>query len=362
MTAYGEEYFPASSYSTEPRPDWRPTLVPSVSPPPRGVPQANDDSYDSTEPFVGPLEPYVIARGDSLYRIAARELGNSSLWPLIADANGISDPAYITAGQRIRMPATDGVNVGSVQQRAGQYYAGLAESQRNSFEAAAQLSMYSNSDGLSPYIRMPDDAALNPLQLANRDYQRGLMTHGQPAESQSLKTLENYFGKVIRGEYALETFDRYNQLLAGAVAGDDMARQALTRGMLDTFAGAGITKIAGKVVAGEAGRFAALDARAVVGDKLTPHHMPQAAAEFTSRADGGALMLPEAEHMLTRTYGWKGAVTASEEAGMSFRSVLARDVQDVRSFSGATYNEGLRELLQYYRNNFPELMAKPPKQ
>jgi RHS repeat-associated protein len=42
------------------------------------------------------------------------------------------------------------------------------------------------------------------------------------------------------------------------------------------------------VTAGEAGRFADLDARAVVGDGLTPHHMPQAALNFTSRADGGA--------------------------------------------------------------------------
>jgi hypothetical protein len=86
--------------------------------------------------------------------------------------------------------------------------------------------------------------------------------------------------------------------------------------------------------------------------------MPQAAAGFTSRADGGALTMPEAEHMMTRTYGFKGAVTAQQEAGMAFRDVLARDIRDVRSIGGSQYNQGLRDLLEYYRTNFPELMKK----
>ncbi|WP_200157344.1 RHS repeat-associated core domain-containing protein [Allochromatium vinosum] len=116
--------------------------------------------------------------------------------------------------------------------------------------------------------------------------------------------------------------------------------------------------VAQSAAKGEAGRFADLAARGVKGDNLTPHHMPQAAAGFTSRADGGALMMPEAEHILTRTYGFKGAVTAKQEAGMKFRAVLAKDMGDVRSIGGAQYNQGLQELLSYYRTNFPELMMK----
>jgi RHS repeat-associated protein len=112
------------------------------------------------------------------------------------------------------------------------------------------------------------------------------------------------------------------------------------------------------LAAGEAGRFGDLAKRAIVGDKLTPHHMPQAAAGYTARADGGALVMNEAEHVLTRTYGFKGALTAEQEAGMAFRDVLARDIRDVRGITGSTYNEGLRDLLGYYRRNFPELMAK----
>jgi hypothetical protein len=114
------------------------------------------------------------------------------------------------------------------------------------------------------------------------------------------------------------------------------------------------------VAAGEAGRFGDLDARAVTGDQLTPHHMPQAARGFTSRSDGGALVMPEAEHALTRTYGSSGRVTNRGEtaAGLSFRDTLARDIRDVRGIAGSKYNQGLRSLIDYYRTNFPDLMAK----
>jgi hypothetical protein len=43
---------------------------------------------------------------------------------------------------------------------------------------------------------------------------------------------------------------------------------------------------------------------------------------------------------------------------MSFRDVLARDMRDVRRIAGPKYDEGLRQLVQYYRQNFPELIAR----
>ncbi|MFP1982358.1 RHS repeat-associated core domain-containing protein, partial [Lonsdalea quercina] len=112
------------------------------------------------------------------------------------------------------------------------------------------------------------------------------------------------------------------------------------------------------VKAGEGGRFGDLSARGVKGDELTPHHMPQAAAKYTSRADGGALVIPQSEHYLTRTYGFKGAVTAKQEVGLPFRQALYRDISDMRKIAGSKYNEGIRDLLTYYKTNFPDLMAK----
>jgi hypothetical protein len=86
--------------------------------------------------------------------------------------------------------------------------------------------------------------------------------------------------------------------------------------------------------------------------------MPQAALGFTGYGEGGALTMPHAEHLLTRTYGARGAVTAAQEAGLPFRTVLTRDISDVRSIVGSGYNQGLLDLIQYYRTNFSQLLAK----
>jgi hypothetical protein len=139
-----------------------------------------------------------------------------------------------------------------------------------------------------------------------------------------------------------------------------MAGAVLTPGPQDDLAlAAGATGYAAKgVTAGEAGAYGVLRARSVPGDVLTPHHMPQAAMEFTTRAEGGALVLPHSEHVLTRTFGGRGAATLRAEQGMSFRPVLARDMRDIRQLFGPKYDQGLRDLLQYYKQNFPELIAK----
>ena len=86
--------------------------------------------------------------------------------------------------------------------------------------------------------------------------------------------------------------------------------------------------------------------------------MPQAAAGRTGYSEGGALVMTQAENTATRTYGGRGVGTLQSDAGLSFRDVLARDIRDVRSIVGSKYNEGLRDLTDYYRQNFPELMGK----
>ncbi|MBF0548539.1 MAG: hypothetical protein HQM08_29170, partial [Candidatus Riflebacteria bacterium] len=115
----------------------------------------------------------------------------------------------------------------------------------------------------------------------------------------------------------------------------------------------------GQLLPGRAGSFSELDSLRLTGDALTPHHMPQAALGFTSYGEGGAFMLPQDIHVLTRTYGIGGRTLAAEESGLSFRTILGRDIRDVRRLTGSEYNAGLRDLLNYYRQNFPELMTKP---
>jgi RHS repeat-associated protein len=105
----------------------------------------------------------------------------------------------------------------------------------------------------------------------------------------------------------------------------------------------------------DAGRFGDLDP-GVPGDGLTPHHMPQAALGFTSRDDGGAIVMTHADHVLTRTYGAAGRATRAAEAGLPFRTVLARDIQDIRRIGQlqhgdpAYFNPGITKLLSYYRS------------
>jgi hypothetical protein len=86
--------------------------------------------------------------------------------------------------------------------------------------------------------------------------------------------------------------------------------------------------------------------------------MPQAAAGYTSYGEGGALALDQSEHVLTRTYGFRGGQTLIADVDLTFRQVLAKDIWDVRSIVGGRYNSGLKDLIDYYRTNFPDLIAK----
>lgn len=45
-----------------------------------------------------------VAANQTLWAIAARYYGNGALWPRIADANGIRNPASVAAGTRLRIP------------------------------------------------------------------------------------------------------------------------------------------------------------------------------------------------------------------------------------------------------------------
>lgn len=48
---------------------------------------------------------YVVQPGDSLSKIAKKELGDASRWPEIAELNKIKDPNLIRPGQKLKMAA-----------------------------------------------------------------------------------------------------------------------------------------------------------------------------------------------------------------------------------------------------------------
>lgn len=52
-----------------------------------------------------PKKMYTVKRGDSLWAIAQRQMGNGSLYPKIASANHISNPNLIYPGQQLVIPS-----------------------------------------------------------------------------------------------------------------------------------------------------------------------------------------------------------------------------------------------------------------
>lgn len=109
------------------------------------------------------------------------------------------------------------------------------------------------------------------------------------------------------------------------------------------------------VTENQAGRFGDMNP-GVPGDGLTPHHIPQNGLRFLLRDDGGAIVMKQADHALTRNYGYRGRATKAAEAGLPFRTVLARDIWDMRRIGQQQYgdpgyyNKGIQGLLAYYRS------------
>jgi RHS repeat-associated protein len=110
-----------------------------------------------------------------------------------------------------------------------------------------------------------------------------------------------------------------------------------------------------KIVAeNDAGRFGDLNP-GKPGDGLEAHHMPQDALGYSTRDDGGAIVISRADHKLTRTYGTKGAITKAAEKGLPFKTVLQRDIDDLRGVGQSQhgdpdyFNSGIAKLLNYYK-------------
>jgi hypothetical protein len=90
----------------------------------------------------------------------------------------------------------------------------------------------------------------------------------------------------------------------------------------------------------------------------TLHHIPQAALGFTARDEGAAVVMRQSQHVLTRTYFYNGAILAQTEAGLPFRSVLARDLWDLRQIDRSLFRQAAPQIIDYYRRSFPRLVSR----
>ncbi|ARU63594.1 hypothetical protein CBW65_23200 [Tumebacillus avium] len=96
------------------------------------------------------------------------------------------------------------------------------------------------------------------------------------------------------------------------------------------------------------GKFGDLDK--VKGPNEVPHHIAQNAYNKTkgiSRNDGPAVMMSKEDHAKTRTFAGRGKATMRQDADLSGRQRMAKDIWDVKKLFGRKYNEGLRGAVRY---------------
>lgn len=173
-----------------------------------------------TEEF-GPPKPYVVKSGDALERIAKQQLGNAGYWPLIAEANGISDPSRIQVGQRLRMPSVDGVDISQPKRLAGQYYTALADSKKLTLEWAAQANTENNLqldivDMLRelPISNVPDAGYRSQYQVESRN----AMTHSARPDDFDNRTIQEHLSDavssmILGGDPRAEREYQYQEML-----------------------------------------------------------------------------------------------------------------------------------------------------
>ena len=167
-------------------------------------------------------------------------------------------------------------------------------------------------------------------------------------------------GQLKPGHKLASTSTQHPTVVAVTATPGTANRYNLTIQQLHTYyVLAGTTPIlvhnANKCVAvNDAGRFGDLNP-GQVGDGLEAHHMPQDGLGFLTRNEGGAIVMTQADHALTRTYKSLGRATKAAESGLPFRTVLARDIWDLRGIGQQQYgdpgyfNSGIQGLLAYYR-------------
>jgi len=103
--------------------------------PPRGI---TEPAWDAPQV---PGETVRVGRGDTLWKIAARHLGNGNQWPKIAAANpALQDPNRIQPGQQLRLPVKEVAPAGTqIRVRAGDSLWKLAARQLGNGRAWACL-------------------------------------------------------------------------------------------------------------------------------------------------------------------------------------------------------------------------------
>lgn len=100
------------------------------------------------------------------------------------------------------------------------------------------------------------------------------------------------------------------------------------------------------------GRFGDLPTRR----NMHRHHMPADAATKTRRVDGPAIQMREEHHVKTLSWGPKKIAKQYRQVLQNLlsrnrpRDAMALEIRNVRSIAGSTYNNAIREMLDYAKS------------
>lgn len=82
-----------------------PAPATTAAPAPTSAPATPAATTPTATPAAAATSKYVVAKGDSLWKIAAEKYGDGSLWTRIAKANTLRQPNHIEVGEELELPA-----------------------------------------------------------------------------------------------------------------------------------------------------------------------------------------------------------------------------------------------------------------
>lgn len=82
-----------------------PAPATTAAPAPTSAPATPAATAPTATPAAAATSKYVVAKGDSLWKIAAEKYGDGSLWTRIAKANTLRQPNHIEVGEELELPA-----------------------------------------------------------------------------------------------------------------------------------------------------------------------------------------------------------------------------------------------------------------
>jgi RHS repeat-associated protein len=239
--------------------------------------------------------------------------------------------------------------------------------------SAKQVAVSTLSAGIIPtvqqqYSALADfsagKASIEDVENRLADAAGGAILNAGLASYASAKLGYGWRGQPLSAEFA-QLAQRGSSILSGAKGmlegGAERLHEAIGKNDFTTLGRIEppVTPSGGIGIVNRGGRFSQLDSLKAAGE--VGHHMPQNASLPSmglSRSQGPALGMTQADHALTRTFRGRGARAMRQDAGLTARQRLAKDVWDIKRRFGTKYNKGLLEMLDYANTLRP--FEKPP--